>query len=490
MPNDTIVAIATPAGVSALSIIRMSGPASIETAAGLARVEPPDLPAYGRMAARLHLPPPWPPVPAECWVMRAPHSFTREDVIELHLPGSLPLAEAVLAACLDAGARLAEPGEFTRRALRQGRIDLVRAEAIAALVAAEDEASLRAARARLLGEFSRRVRELRERCVHLCAEVEAGIDFADEGLEFISSDDLLGGIHSLADHIASLRSAEVSRGVRSGLPLVLILGAPNAGKSSLFNRLLGRLRTIVNAEAGTTRDVIIEEATIGGVRCRLADTPGSTSEDAVGLDLSRDIRSPMAAEADLLLYVHDPGGGPSGTPAGMRALPRGRSIVVFSKADLRKGDTRPMLHSSPRPARRSPKGEGGGGDGRAGPPLAGGLDSARAQAQAGDMPRPCTVSSLTGSGCAALARAIGRVLRRRAVRSGAGKAHGTVRQESALREAHEALFRAERAIRASLGAELVAADLRAAATALGSITGEGVTESVLDEIFGNFCVGK
>ncbi|MBI3097419.1 MAG: 50S ribosome-binding GTPase [Planctomycetes bacterium] len=460
MKTDTIVALATPSGAGARAILRLSGPEVAGIVGRLTGCPAGSLPAHGRRTVTLGLPPPWPRVPAECWMMRAPLSFTREDVAELHLPGSPPLAGAVLAACLEAGARLADPGEFTRRAFRRGRIDLARAEAIASLVAAEDEASRRAALARFQGAFSLEVARWRGRCVHLCAEVEAGIDFTEEGHVFISPGDLLSSLQALLAGIDGLRAAERAHGTRADLPLVLLLGPPNAGKSTLFNRLLGHPRTLTSPEAGTTRDVVVEETVVEGVRCRLGDTPGSAPAGDFAPDLAREIRSAMATEADLVILVLDPDGPPVGILEEIARLPVGRSLLVISRWDQRRGSA--GLARAWRTAV--------GGPGRSGAVL--------------------EVSGVSGAGIGRLRRRVGRFLRSHGRRAGAGRAHGTVRQEEALRLAHEAIRSASEAVGRSLGNELVASDLRAAAAALGSITGEDVTESVLNEIFSRFCVGK
>jgi len=279
--DDTIAAVSTPAGASAVGIVRLSGPAAFpilqsllaESGGGLA-----SLPPYSALETALRLRPGGPRVPATLYLMRAPRSYTRQDIAEIHTVGSAALLRVLLDALVERGARVAEPGEFTRRAFLAGRIDLAQAEAVLAVIQSTTANELRAATRALGGHPSRHIRRLHDTLLALRARVEASIDFAEHDIELISPRELCAAVsHALADVSGQLQGADAGALPPEGIRVALC-GLPNAGKSSLFNALLGRDRAIVTPVPGTTRDAIAEPLVIEGVRFRLYDTAGIPSE--------------------------------------------------------------------------------------------------------------------------------------------------------------------------------------------------------------------
>jgi len=441
--SATIYAPATGAGVAAIAVVRLSGPetgAAIDALTGGRRPPPRRAslrrlrdPASGEVLDSALLL--WLPGPA---------SETGEDMAELHLHGG----RAVSAGVLDAlgrmpGLRLAEPGEFARRAFENGRLDLTAAEAVADLVAAETAGQRRQALAQLDGALATLYDGWRERLVRLLAHLEADIDFPDEDLPPEAGEAARAGIAGLADDIAT-HLADGRRGerLREGVRIAVI-GAPNVGKSSLLNRLARRDAAIVAATAGTTRDVIEIVLDLGGLKVILADTAGlRDTDDPVEAEGVRRAQA-AATAADLRLAVFDGSAWPS---LDARTLARvdGASVPVFNKADL----------------------------GGAAPAIVAGQAAV-------------TVSALTGMGVSALeARLTEEVVRRFGARE--SPALTRARHRAALEEAEAALRRAI----AGRSSELVAEDVRLATRALGRITGRVDVEELLDVIFRDFCIGK
>ena len=453
VPADTIAAIATAAGRGAIGIVRISGPEALVVAARVFRGrDPRALPGF--TAARGWIEDGEDRIDeALCLVMRAPRSYTREDVAELHCHGGPALLHRVLAAVLRAGARPAEPGEFTRRAFLAGRIDLAQAEAVADLIAGETAAAARAAADQLAGGLSRRIEALRFGLAELLARLEAAIDFPEEedvpGLE---PGELLAAIARLAGGMrALLADAERGRRLREGVRVV-IAGRPNVGKSTLMNALLRAERVLVSPEPGTTRDVVEDALELEGIAVRLFDTAGLRSAavavEARGADLARE----ALAGADLALLVLD-GSEPIGEDDRQAAAAiAGPLLLVINKSDL--------------------------------PPAATDDDCAALAAGA----TAVRVSARTGDGLDRLERLMAAAL------AGEGSGETPIltnqRHAHALRRAEEALERARAAIDRRLPPELAASDLRLALASLAEITGETTADDILDLIFSRFCIGK
>ena len=433
--RDTIAAVATPSGRGGIGIVRISGPA----VARIARAVLGALPQPRRAQfARLRAAEGAPLDEGLALYFPAPHSYTGEDVLELHGHGGPVVMRALLRACLDAGARLAEPGEFTRRAFLEGKLDLAQAEAVADLIEASSEEAARSALRSLSGEFSAAIGALARELVELRALTEAQLDFPEEELDLAHRHDAgerLRQVRSRLDEVLSL-SRQGSL-LRSGVHVVL-LGPPNVGKSSLLNRLAGEERAIVTPLPGTTRDALREPIQIDGVPLTLVDTAGLRASgdqiEQLGMARTRE----ELARADVVIVVHEAGADPQLT----EALPAGISrIDVYNKVDLH-------------PCFR--------------PPATG-----------------LAVSAKTGQGLHELRAAILHC----AGWSSTGEPVYLARERHlrALRLAQEHL---SRAAQEESRWELFAEELRLAHNALASITGEFTSDDLLGEIFSRFCIGK
>ncbi|MCC6233781.1 MAG: tRNA uridine-5-carboxymethylaminomethyl(34) synthesis GTPase MnmE [Verrucomicrobiales bacterium] len=453
--TDTIAALATPPGESGLAVLRVSGPASL---AVVGRVFVPG----GKSAPRLeevsshtvhygHLVRDGQRIDEVLvTVMRAPRTFTREDVVEISCHGGVFVARQVLDTVLAAGARLAQPGEFTKRAFLAGRLDLAQAEAVADLIHARTERALASAHEQLAGGLSRRVNGVRDHLMNVLAHLEAHLDFPDEDIAPDSRARLDGRLASALDGMRQLlETAREGQVLRRGLR-VAIVGRPNAGKSSLLNLLLGRDRAIVSPVAGTTRDTIEETANLRGVPVVLVDTAGlrdvAEPLEREGIRRARE----AAAAAELVLHVID---GSQPLADADRAFLEGaagpRRLLVINKVDL-----------------------------------PGGCGTAEAEVQG------WRVSCETGDGLEALKDAIVREAWSGAAGAGAHEVAINARHEDVLRRAVAATERACEALRAGRSLEWAAADLRVAVQAVGEIVGRTSTEDLLDLIFGQFCLGK
>jgi len=454
MTEATIFALATAPGRSGVAMLRVSGPAA---GAAVRRLGVEPLPAP-RRATRRRIFHPSDGTPIDDAILLwfpGPASFTGEDVLELHLHGG----PAVLARALDAlgriaGFRLAEPGEFTKRAFLNGKLDLTAAEGLADLVMAETEAQRKLALRQLEGELGRLYESWRARLVGMLAALEAAIDFPDEDLPPGLIERVRAGISTLGREIAAhIGDAHRGERLRDGLSVALV-GPPNSGKSSIFNYFVKRDAAIVSAVAGTTRDVIEAHLDIGGYPVILADTAGlRLSADEIETEGVRRAMA-RARAADLWIGVLD-ASAPGAVPAELRALPATRAILVANKTDL-----------APAPVETSVE--------------------ATVEAQlAIDGVAALAVSARTGVGMDALRDRLGRMAAS-ALAVGASPVLTRARHREALEAAAAAL---DRAGRAELP-ELLAEDLRLATRSVGRITGRVDVEDILDRIFAQFCIGK
>lgn len=463
MYQDTIAAIATPQGEGGLGIVRLSGPDVGRIAAALFRrgrrgapVEPEELvshrliygtivdPADGRVVDEVML-----------VRMAPPRTYTREEVVEISCHGGYLPVRRVLDLCLAEGARLATPGEFTLRAFLNGRIDLSQAEAVAGIIAARTPRSLDLAVAELRGQLTERLRPARDTLVEALAYLDAAADFPDDEIPALDLDPALDRAHTQLTTV--IDAAGVGVLYREGVR-VAIVGRPNAGKSSLLNRLLGSERAIVTEIAGTTRDVIAETINLRGIPATLLDTAGiAESEDVIeqiGIARSRE----ALASSGVALFVIDrsrPGNADDREVAGLLAerLSDGGVVVALNKRDL---------------------------------PAADGHDATLALLPG--VPA-VAISTRTGEGVEDLLDALHALITQQAGQAGE-PALATVRQLDALRRARGHVDAALAARAAGVPLDLLAIDLRAALHAVGEVTGEAVDEAVLDEIFSRFCIGK
>jgi tRNA modification GTPase len=458
---DTICAIATPAGTGGIGIIRVSGPAAIES---VERIFQSSSEKKLRKAAShtLHHGTIRDPVSGEAVdevlvaVMRRPRTYTKEDTVEVHAHGSPYVLQRILGMLMRESTRLAEPGEFTKRAFLNGRIDLTEAEAVMELIGVRSAAGHRAAMARLQGGLGRRMEDLRDRVGDLVARVEAMIDFPEEGLGDLQRERLradLDAILQAADGL--LATAETGRLAQEGVAVV-IAGRPNVGKSSLLNRLLKEDRAIVSTIPGTTRDLIQETIHAEGVPLRIIDTAGlRDSTDALEGEGIKRTKTAIAA-ADLLLVVVDVQEGLGKAEARLLEsfMAEKKVILVANKTDL-----------VPKASERI-------------------LTEIR-----GRVPT-VAISATRGDGIMELFD----LMAKTAIEmNGPEKGEvliAQVRQRTSLEECCKHLELALHSVEGGFPEDVLAFDLRAALDRLGEITGAVTTEDLLGRIFRNFCIGK
>jgi tRNA modification GTPase len=478
--DDTIAAIATPPGVGGVGIVRISGPRAFDIGRALfrpaQRLPEGETPPSHQLTYGAIVDPATGEVIDETLTvfMRAPRTYTREDVVEAQGHGSPLTLRRILGLALAAGARLAQPGEMTQRAFLNGRIDLAQAEAVLDLVNADSEAGRRLALRQLDGALSERIQRIRASALGALTRIQASIDFPEEEVPPPDPDELAALIADAAAEVAALLAgADYGRIVREGLRVVIV-GRPNVGKSSLLNTLLGVERAIVTPIAGTTRDTIEEGARLGGLALRLVDTAGLTAtEDLVerlGVARSRS----AAREADLLVFMLD---------ASEPLTPRDHAAAAELRAALE------LDASEGAPST--------GADGAARAPLLLALNKADLPAALGEVEARALwpgaplvhLSTLTREGVAPLEAAITRL----ALSGEAQMADPLVasaRHADALRRAGESLAAAQQTLGQRDPLDFVAIDLRDALEALGEITGETATADLLDQIFAQFCIGK
>jgi tRNA modification GTPase len=453
--GDTIAALSTPPGEAGIGIVRLSGPRSETIARRLFRPRRPRshwqshrfylghvLDSQGRVLDEVLL-----------TLMRAPHTYTREDVVEIHCHSGYAVLKAILGEALSQGARLARPGEFTLRAFLSGRLDLSQAEAVLEVIQARTQASLRVATAHLAGGLGRRLGELRTALLGILAQVEAALDFPEEATELSPEtlrEELAAPHRDLKNLLATYRQGRL---LREGVGVVLA-GRPNVGKSSLLNRLLDSDRAIVTDIPGTTRDVIEETINLGGMPLRLIDTAGLREGrdrvEELGVARSRE----QLTRADLVLYLVD--GSEPLAPEDTQVLGEmvdRHVLVVLNKIDLPQ----------------------------------------KLQVQELCLPPSYPVveiSALTGQGLDRLEQAVVDLVLGGGVRT-EGEMVTQARHYELLVRAGEALDRSRELLaQAEPPWELLALEVKEALQALGEITGEEVGEAVLDHIFSQFCIGK
>ena len=447
--TDTIVAVATPPGRGGVGVVRVSGPKAPELAAVLLG----ELPAPRHATFARFLDAQQEPIDAGLALFfPAPHSYTGEHVLELHGHGGPLVMEALVGRALELGARRAQPGEFTQRAFLNDKLDLAQAEAIADLIDAGSSEAARAAMRSLQGEFSAMVRGLTEAVIELRTYVEAAIDFPEEEIDFLADRELGDRFRGVREHFQGvLESARLGRLLREGMTVV-IAGRPNAGKSSLLNRLAGYDAAIVTPIPGTTRDVLRERIHLDGMPLHVLDTAGL--RQAGNIVEEEGIRRAQAEmqRADRVLFVIDAAADPEGS-----ALREERSrlpadvplTLVFNKCDIA---------------------------------------GAQPAAASADGPPRLLISALTGAGLPQLRAHLKSCMGYESVDGGSISARR--RHLESLSRAHTHTEEAERLLTERRAGELVAEELRLAQQALNEITGEFTSEDLLGRIFASFCIGK
>ena len=456
--NDTIVALATPPGRSGIGVIRLSGAASLRALQRLVACD--DFEPEPNVLTLRNLIQPATGVTLDqalvCY-FKSPHSFTGEDVVELHCHGSPVLLRAIIDAVLALGARMASPGEFSLRAVANGRMKLSEAEAIRDLINAQTDAAMRQAARQMKGAISHALQPLKDELLRIIVRLESSLEFVEDDLPQLEQQQLLDDVRSVRDSFERLAST-FARGrlLRDGLRVTLV-GPPNAGKSSLFNRLLGASRAIVHEVAGTTRDAITESLGLDGVPILITDTAGlrvSTDQvEAIGVDRTRR----EAADSDLLIVVID--GSQPLTPEDRNALVEAadhRYVIALNKSDLK-------TFSATRLEEETTSGLNGS-------PIV-------------------SVSAKTGAGLESLRSAVLQPFTDSDV-SGESLMITNARHHDLLVRAIEAISVSETLLQEQASEELTLVGLHDALRYLGQISGETTSEELLGEIFSTFCIGK
>ena len=437
---QTICAISTPYGSGGIAVIRVSGDEAIAIVDTLFKGRTPlrDVPAntihFGRIQKSDILD------EVLCSVFRAPHSFTGEDTVEIACHGSLFIQQELLRWLIDAGCRAAEPGEFTRRAFLNGKMDLTQAEAVADLIAAQSKAEKDLALSQLRGSVSNELASLRERLLHFTSLIELELDFADhEELEFADRSELTDLSVEIEQKLQSLLSSfRTGNAIRHGIP-VAIIGAPNVGKSTLLNALLGEQRAIVSDIQGTTRDTIEDTLILDGILFRLIDTAGlretSDTLENMGIERSRQ----AAQQAQIIIYLSDNG------QWTMDFDHVGTVIPVLNKADLLANSQQPIANSQ-------------------------------------------LAISAKNNDIEPLKNELVRVARDTMQTSAVMLSNA--RHYEAVSRAHDAILRVQQGLHDGLSGELLSLDLQDCLSALGEVTGQITNQEVLSNIFSKFCIGK
>jgi tRNA modification GTPase len=467
--DDTIAAIATPLGEGGLAVIRISGGSALAVAdhcfvpAGRSSQKPSVAPTHtihyghvvhdGRRVDEVLVA-----------VLRAPRTLTREDVVEITCHGGVLPAKLILDAVLSAGARLAEPGEFTRRAFLNGRIDLAQAEAVTDVIHSRTELALLAASEQLAGTLSRRINELRDELMKTLAHVEAHIDFPDEDIAPDTKELLIARMErgmTFMDEL--LRTAKEGRILRHGIRAAIV-GRPNAGKSSLLNQLLGHERAIVSPIPGTTRDTIEETANIRGIPILFIDTAGlREARDEIEIEGIRRSRASLE-QAELVLHVLD-ASEPLTDLNYLSEFAGKKRILIRNKIDLTVRLEMPTLAGS----------AGGSGSFAIDP----GCEAPFVD-----------VCCVTGQGIETLKESIKQLVWSGEIGAEMLQVMINSRHQEALQRARSGVLRTIEALRAEESLEATAMDLRIAVNAVGEIVGKTTTEDLLDSIFSQFCIGK
>jgi tRNA modification GTPase len=454
--DDTIVAISTPPGRGGIGVVRLSGSQAFAIAGALVRTTADAEPWRARLGELVDEAGEVVDEVVATW-FRAPHSYTAEDVVEVSCHGSPVVLRFAVERALALGARLAEPGEFTLRAFLNGRLDLAQAEAVRDLVEAQTVYQARVAARQVAGAVARTLAPIKKQLVDLIALLEAGIDFAEDDVSVLPDARILESIEGVRAPLAAFASSfRYGRVVQAGLSLAIV-GRPNVGKSSLFNRLVERERAIVTAAPGTTRDLVSETINLEGIPLRLVDTAGirEARDEAESLGVQKSFEA--LADSDLTLVVLDAAAGllPADVELIEQSHKAGPTLLVWNKVDLSSTGFQPVCHS---------------------------LEGCASEAW--------RVSALTGEGIPALRRAI-----LDSALPGLDGSRETafltnIRHEQLLCEALAALDAARGAVQAAVPHEMLLLDLYNALRPLDMITGQTTVDDILNQIFSTFCVGK
>lgn len=446
--GQTIAAVATPPGEGGIAVIRISGDDALNVAdkifSGSIHSYKTHTVHFGNIldenGAFID--------EGLAVVMRTPRSYTGEDTVEIHCHGGTLITQKVLKAALRSGARAALPGEFTCKAFQNGKIDLTKAEAVQQVIASKNTLAMQAAENQLQGKLYQTITSFQNQLTDIAAILEAWVDFPEEGLEFASHDEMLSMLSSSIEKMEHLLSTfHDGKRLQTGLSICLI-GAPNVGKSSLMNAIVGKERAIVTDIPGTTRDILEEDIELAGLNFRLLDTAGIRDTEEI---IEREgVRRSVAAakEADLILLVIDLSN-PSIDPELMATLPRGQTLVVWNKTDLRPVDQLPNLP----------------------------FDAVK-------------VSAKNYEGLDALKDAVHQIVWKTGPPSKEEVVLTNERHFQSLERAIQATQNVALGLQQELSPEFLTSDIRLALKELGTIIGVNITEDILSAIFSKFCVGK
>lgn len=470
--RETIVAVSTPPGRGGIGIVRLSGPEAVAIASPLLRLKSPLAHAQARFAEILESDQGNSGRIDEAVVtfFAAPNSYTGEDLVEIAAHGSPVVLDLLLRQAMERGARLAEPGEFTQRAFFSGRIDLTQAEAVRDLIDAQTVYQARVAASQLGGGLSRRVQPAKDALITLIATLEAGIDFAEDDIDVMPNAEIVARIEGLRGQLAPIEASFAQgRIVHSGLTLAIV-GQPNVGKSSLFNRLVERERAIVTATPGTTRDLVTEQVSIGGIPVHLIDTAGlreaSDEAEAMGIQKSRE----ALAEADIVLLVIEAPPKRMAIERELLAELEGRKVLIaLNKIDL-------VLAAAPRRLPGEPLVATASGE-----PIDFDFDILR-----GAIP----VSATTGVGIDRLRSAVLDLAQGPGAADDQSGMLTNLRQHQAVSEAITSLEAAAQSTAQRIPHEMVMLDLYGALRNLDALTGQTTPDDILNQIFSSFCIGK
>lgn len=456
--TDTIAAISTPLGEGGIGIVRLSGNKALKIADKLFKgkdgILPSKLPSYtihyGHIIRNKEI-----LDEVILSIMRKPKSYTREDVVEINCHGGILPLRKVLDAALECGARLAEPGEFTRRAFLNGRIDLTQAEAVISIIEAKTELALKSAMAQLKGAFSDKVKKLKDEILELLTLIEAGLDFPEENIDTVKKDTLMKRVKKLISETEKLleqsREDEI---LRDGV-LVLLIGKANVGKSTLLNRIVGKERAIVTPIPGTTRDIIEEWVNLKGIPVKIVDTAGFKKIENIIDKAAKKKVEEYLKDADLILFMVDGTKPLSKEDREIAKIIKGKKMVcLINKVDLPEKISKKKLKKLTRKK------------------------------------EIIEISALKGKGVPSLKKLIREMVLEGKILRGESTIMVNARSIESLKDAHGGLLNTLAAVNGNLSGEFIAVDLKESLTFLKKILGETIEEDILDRIFDRFCIGK
>lgn len=463
--QDTIIAASTPSGKSLCAIIKISGPEAIQCIKDIfipaSQVDLERVPTYTSMSGHIHFPDEYVTIPVVLYIMKQPYSYTKEDVVEIHTPGSPVIVEMLLSLILSKGIqakksiRLSQPGEFTKRAFLHGRIDLAQAEGVLRIIRAQTDGELNRAVAQLGGDVSKKIKHIQDEMVSLCSYIEAAIDFSDQDIELLSMVEIRDRIEIIEKSILPFLTQPESMKITSEGIDTILYGKPNVGKSSLINALLGRKRSIVCEIPGTTRDVITDTLEIEGICFTLMDTAGIDTTEGVILSRAVEMTQVSLKRAQIIIVVFD---GSIDMNEQLKEMElenlTGNVIVIINKCDLQKNTQLPEI---PNMLKKYPL---------------------------------VHTSALSGEGLGRLKEILVEDVLGGRVNLSGDSSSFTVRQREALQRSLQSIHQTMESVKNNESYEFIALNLHEAIDILGEIAGEVTTEDILDKVFSEFCIGK